>query len=411
MAELGGWLIVIIIFALMIYASKHAFEDYQASRDARIAQATKGHPDKNLPDHERRRVARAHAAGFWGGELAHGFPAARHSIWAGWYAHVVAREQAKQHRDTGEATAAEAEATRTEQAKEAKDRTRQARERIDAAVKADPELAGKPVRQRVKQAAATVLAGAGYTAGEQPPEMFVEESGVLDPAPTPSPDADPAVTAGDSGERQNRTDCPSCRQPVADHNLAELENCVREQPGAPTRTQNARYAELSGPADPPTIGGDEDLASGWEDPLPEGALHPEISGGNGSHGGTSMNMNPESGDSFYQGAQASLASATKDAAAAAASAEQFEATSHGAGFMRDTEYAQRLGRLQEALRTVAAEADGLNRHLVARHQAGAEYHEQGGDANAEGFRNASAAAANGGATDRNGQSMEQPAGS
>lgn len=95
-------LLVILFF---IYAVHSAVEDTKSalrkSRDAYASSAAVRFPNAS----KSRRVASAarHDAGFWTGQAAHGFPAARHGLAAGWHAGRQAQAEGRAAREKAKA--------------------------------------------------------------------------------------------------------------------------------------------------------------------------------------------------------------------------------------------------------------------------------------------------------------------
>jgi hypothetical protein len=87
----------LISILLIMYAFKKAWEDakngYSKSKAAYTASADQRYP--NAPKSKRVALAAGHDIGYWTGQLAHGFPVARHGLSAGWNAGRQAQEQSK----------------------------------------------------------------------------------------------------------------------------------------------------------------------------------------------------------------------------------------------------------------------------------------------------------------------------
>jgi hypothetical protein len=95
----------LLVIIALVYAIKSAVDDTKkALRKSRDAYSTSA--DLRFPGSARSgRVTRAvrHDAGFWAGQAAQGFPAARHGLAAGWHAGRQAQAEAREVREKAKA--------------------------------------------------------------------------------------------------------------------------------------------------------------------------------------------------------------------------------------------------------------------------------------------------------------------
>lgn len=125
--------------------------DFQQSKAKRIKEAEGKAAPNPLPKSRRKAAARRHAAGYWAGEIGHGFPVARTGFHAGWLAHRTATDHHKAIREEAKTTQMETRVGFHGAVKEHRKRQAEAQKAIDEAVAAAP----KPVRGKkaVKEAA------------------------------------------------------------------------------------------------------------------------------------------------------------------------------------------------------------------------------------------------------------------
>jgi hypothetical protein len=136
-----------ILFLIgLVLAAKAGWDatvrDFQKSKAKRIKEAAaKAAPDP-LPKSRRRAAARRHAAGYWAGEMAHGFPVARTGFHAGWLAHRTATDHHRNIREEAKTTQLETRASFLAGIKDHRKRQAEAQKAINEAIAAAPE----PVR-------------------------------------------------------------------------------------------------------------------------------------------------------------------------------------------------------------------------------------------------------------------------
>src|ERR1035438_9241838 len=146
--------------------------DFQQSKAKRVKEAEGKAAPNPLPKSRRRAAARRHAAGYWAGEIGHGFPVARTGFHAGWLAHRTATDHHKAIREGAKTTQMETRVGFLGDLRAQERRQAEAQKAIDEAIAAAP----KPVRGKkaVQEAAGSAVADldakrAEKVAGTAPP--------------------------------------------------------------------------------------------------------------------------------------------------------------------------------------------------------------------------------------------------
>jgi hypothetical protein len=110
------WVLIFAIAWAVKGGWEHVKADYKRSRAARIEHVAGQQPEGILPPHRRAAVARRHAAGYWAGEAAHGFPVTRTGVRTGWIANQADHASQKAARVHAEGRRAAAQTTHAETA-------------------------------------------------------------------------------------------------------------------------------------------------------------------------------------------------------------------------------------------------------------------------------------------------------
>jgi hypothetical protein len=207
-------LLVVAAWDVTKSAVRHAQNDYGHSRDAKVKKAEK-EAGGSLPKPKRSAIVRRHRAGYFAGELLHGFPVTRTGLHAGWIAHRTARAHAKAIREEARTTDTEVRASVLKGLREHEKRRREAFEDIEKNITWDDTA---PVRRKeVDRAAkeADVLPFRPRKAAAPP----LPADGVGEPKAKPGPYA----PKGDAAPQSSVThhdhslvlsgQCPECHGP------------------------------------------------------------------------------------------------------------------------------------------------------------------------------------------------------
>lgn len=146
---------LIILIAVLAWVSARAVErgsqERRKSREGRLGEISKRMPG-GVPKSRKLRASATHDAGWWGGEVLHGFPVHRRGWHAGWLAHQVEAVRQDAIREEARTTHLETRQSFAEKVREHRERQARAQEAIDAytAVHGEPE--GKAGREAVREA-------------------------------------------------------------------------------------------------------------------------------------------------------------------------------------------------------------------------------------------------------------------
>jgi hypothetical protein len=377
-------LLVIIIF---IYAVKSAVDDTRSalrnSRDAYGKSADLRFPGAG----KSRRTARAarHDAGFWAGQAAHGFPAARHGLAAGWHAGRQAQAEGRAERERAKTEHLETRVRLIPEIREHFLRQSQALAQIRAEREAQVLGSGEGSPQSVMAPPQHVP---GVVRGRGPARRNGDTVVYRDPALWPGEAPGSDETAADPGEGREGSGEGSPVAPAVPSSGPQRRVCVAcGNPEYGPRGDGGNwgplvtYAEPLFPDDPPTPrlmhkAHFEDEATGLYGRPYEPAAAPD--GGSGQPGDTSEGSGegtaapdteppaspaegeptvPAAADTTYGGVLASMSAAKDDAEAK--SAEQQQASKH-AGSMADEMQAMEVDPT-----TLSAMADHLDAHETA----------------------------------------------
>ena len=158
-------------------ALAHAWKSYRKSSAERVKEAEKATAPAPLPPRRRRMVQAHHTVGWWGGEVAHGFPVLRTGWHAGWLAHQAAATQQQAVREEARTTHLEARASVLSGLREHRERQAEAQRQIEEAL-TDP-AAGKAA---VREAAGNVV---DLTARRTRQDTAEDTAGPASPEPGP----------------------------------------------------------------------------------------------------------------------------------------------------------------------------------------------------------------------------------